>query len=168
MIHYYWHDILLYQIILYPWFHEIFFQQSMCGYYSMFWILLLSLFMKYSYSLRSAVVESFCHFGTLHSSWVISFYNKSQNISYLLLYSLLIYSFFISLPFSLFYFILPLFNPLNTIFLKSRAEKKCLYYRRMEGVTFLLGPWHFLNVFIFLEINKYLFVLSTLIELKYS
>ena len=55
---------------------------------------------SFLYSLRSIVIESFCHFGTFHSSRVISFFDKSQHIFLHLLYSLLLYSLYISLPFS--------------------------------------------------------------------
>ena len=54
------------------------------------------------YSLRSIVIGAFFHFRPFHSNRVISLFSKSQHIFPHLLYSLLLFSIFISLPFSFF------------------------------------------------------------------
>ena len=54
------------------------------------------------YSLRSIVIETIFHFRPFHRNRVISLFSKSQHIFPHLLYSLLLFSIFISLPFSFF------------------------------------------------------------------
>ena len=52
------------------------------------------------YSLRYIVIKSYYHFGTFHSNRVIFLFSKNQHIFSHILYSLLLYSLIISLPFS--------------------------------------------------------------------
>ena len=75
------------------------------------------------YSPCSTVMESFCHFGTLHNRGVIFFFRKTQHIFCLLLL-LSIILFFVHLStFFISYFILHLLNSVTTIFLKFRPKR---------------------------------------------
>lgn len=72
-------------------------------------------------SLRPSIIEFIFFFGLFHCSWVISFIGKS---------TLLLYTFY---PF---YFIHLLLNSFKTIFLKSCAQKTCIYYKKTEWVLY--------------------------------
>ena len=66
--------------------------------------MLLILATKY-YSLRSIVIESFCHFGTLYSNRVLSFFIRSKHI----FHTYFTLSYF-SLSSSLYFFHFPLYS----------------------------------------------------------
>ena len=85
------------------------------------------------YSPRFIIIESFCHFGTFHSIGLFLFLVKLHIFPHLL-YSLLLFSLFISLLLFISHFILPLLNSPNTIFLNLRAGKKRLHYYVTERV----------------------------------
>ena len=81
-------------------------------------------------------------FGLSHYSWVVSFFGKKQQLFFsFTLLSPTLFSLHLSI-FFLFYFIIHLLNSLNTTFLKSRAEKKRLYYRGTEGVLLSMLTIH--------------------------
>ena len=86
-----------------------------------------------------------------HCIWVISFFGKKY---FTLSSSLYIFPF---------YFILFLLNSFKTIFVKSRGEKKCLYYRLTEGVHIILCVCNymihkFVNLWIWNYINVICFI----------
>ena len=60
------------------------------------------LFLQIKYSLRSIVIELFCHFDTFHSNRVISLFSKVNTFFHS--YFTLSYFFILSLSFYLFHF----------------------------------------------------------------